>query len=64
MMQGRLKIQAFPYSTRYRCYDVVADPAERRDLGEAACAPLPELAQVAFDGVPGAMPRRRRPVEP
>jgi hypothetical protein len=59
MMQGSLKIQARNFDTRYHCYDVAADPRERRDLGEAACAALVASARDVYGGAPGSIPRLR-----
>ncbi|MCA9622425.1 MAG: sulfatase-like hydrolase/transferase [Myxococcales bacterium] len=52
LMQGPLKLEAREWDDTFHCFDVVADPEEHRDLGERACAPLPEVGRAMF----GAMP--------
>ncbi|MSP24371.1 MAG: hypothetical protein EXR75_04250 [Myxococcales bacterium] len=54
MMQGQMKIEAREWDNAFHCFDVLADPEEALDLGEAACAPLPALARGLFGKMPAA----------
>ncbi len=56
MMQGSMKIEARQWDTEFHCFDLLADPLERNNLGEQACAPLPDLARAIF----GPMPAQSR----
>ena len=47
-MEGSLKALARPEWAKYRCYDVLADPLETKDLGEEACGNLAGLARKTF----------------
>jgi hypothetical protein len=51
-MRGTRKVLAGENDTRWRCYDVAADPAEQQDLGEAACGDLPSIAEAGGRGTP------------
>ena len=53
MMQGSLKIEAREWNHEFHCFDLRTDPLERNNLGEQACAPLPELARELFGAMPG-----------
>jgi glucan phosphoethanolaminetransferase (alkaline phosphatase superfamily) len=52
MMQGALKLEARGWDTEFHCFDLVADPGEEINLGEQACAPLPDLARALFGPMP------------
>ncbi len=52
MMQGRMKIEAREWDNEFHCFDVLNDPEESTDLGEAACAPLPSLARNLIGKMP------------
>ena len=54
MMLGSRKLEAREWDQAWHCYDVLADPLERRDLGPAACGGLAPMADALFGGVPGA----------
>ncbi|MBM4357673.1 MAG: sulfatase-like hydrolase/transferase [Deltaproteobacteria bacterium] len=54
MMQGSRKIEAREWDHEFHCFDLLADPNEALDLGERACAPLPELARGWFGEMPAA----------
>jgi membrane-anchored protein YejM (alkaline phosphatase superfamily) len=54
LMQGPLKIQAREWDDEFHCVDVLADPDEQNNLGEDACAPLPDLARAMFGPMPVA----------
>jgi glucan phosphoethanolaminetransferase (alkaline phosphatase superfamily) len=57
MMQGPMKIEARQWDSEFHCFNLLADPLERNNLGERACAPLPDLAREMF----GLMPVVARP---
>ncbi len=57
LMQGPLKVEAREWDNEFHCFDLSRDPAERHNLGERACAPLPQIARATF----GAMPRQKPP---
>ncbi len=44
-MQGPMKLEAREWDDEYHCFNVAQDPDEQRNLGEQACAPLPDLAR-------------------
>jgi hypothetical protein len=44
-MQGHMKIEAREWDNEFHCFDLLADPFERFNLGEDACAPMPALAR-------------------
>ena len=52
LMQGRLKLEAREWDDEYHCFDVLADPEERFNLGEAACQPLPTMAREMLGPMP------------
>jgi glucan phosphoethanolaminetransferase (alkaline phosphatase superfamily) len=58
LMQGQMKIEARGWDNEFHCFDLLADPFEMENLGEEACAPLPDLARATF----GAMPVRDWPI--
>lgn len=63
LMQGSRKIEAREWDAAYHCFDVLADPDERVDLGERLCAPLPELARKLHHAMPNVTPPGRKPVD-
>jgi hypothetical protein len=52
MMDWPRKVLAGPKDTAYRCFDLAADPGEKNDLGEAACAPLVAAAKARYGMLP------------
>ena len=52
MMQGRMKLEAREWDNEFHCFDLLADPEERTNLGEAACQPLPDIARETFGPMP------------
>ncbi len=58
LMQGSMKIEARGWDNEFHCFDVLADPSESLNLGEDACAPLPDIARATF----GAMPFQDWPI--
>jgi glucan phosphoethanolaminetransferase (alkaline phosphatase superfamily) len=58
MMQGSMKVEAREWNKEFHCFDLAADPLEEVNLGEAACAPLPDRAREMF----GPMPFEEWPV--
>jgi glucan phosphoethanolaminetransferase (alkaline phosphatase superfamily) len=53
VMQGTLKLEGREWDESWHCYDVAADPHEKNDLGEDACAELRGVAQRVYGGPPG-----------
>jgi glucan phosphoethanolaminetransferase (alkaline phosphatase superfamily) len=53
LMRGPLKLEARQWDPGWHCWDVLADPGERRDLGAAACGDLAGQASSVFGGPPG-----------
>ncbi len=54
MMHGSKKLEAREWDHDFHCFDVLADPEEEVDLGERACAPMPDLARAWFGEMPAA----------
>lgn len=52
-MKGTRKLEARAWDPAYHCYDLALDPAEKNDLGAAACGPLEERARSLFGRLPG-----------
>jgi arylsulfatase A-like enzyme len=52
VMRGSLKLEAREWDFDWHCWDVAADPLERRDLGARACGDLQDTAQRLFGGLP------------
>jgi glucan phosphoethanolaminetransferase (alkaline phosphatase superfamily) len=52
LMRGSLKLEAREWDFDWHCWDVVADPFERRDLGARACGDLQDAAERLFGGLP------------
>jgi hypothetical protein len=59
MMWGPMKIEAREWDGEYHCFNVLDDPEELDNLGEDACAPLPELARAMFHVMPNVTPPGR-----
>lgn len=57
LMLGGRKVLATAADDAYKCFDVLADPAERHDLGEEGC---PELVALARQKFGSALPRNLR----
>ncbi|AUX39897.1 hypothetical protein SOCE26_012920 [Sorangium cellulosum] len=55
MMRGTMKLESRAWDTTWHCYDVLADPGERHDLGPAACGDLPRLADAIYGGPAGSV---------
>lgn len=58
-MNGSLKAMIRPEWPNYRCYDVLADPLETKDLGEPACGNLADVARKMFPP-----PKSNHPLHP
>ncbi|MCU0694752.1 MAG: sulfatase-like hydrolase/transferase [Polyangiaceae bacterium] len=52
MMQGSKKLEAREWDGAWHCFDVLQDPAERRDLGAQMCGDLAQLAEGQLGGLP------------
>jgi arylsulfatase A-like enzyme len=52
LMQGPLKLEAREWDDEFNCFDVLADPEERNNLGELGCAPLADIARDVFGPMP------------
>jgi len=52
LMRGSLKLEAREWDFEWHCWDVAADPFERRDLGVRACGDLVDIAQQSLGGLP------------
>jgi glucan phosphoethanolaminetransferase (alkaline phosphatase superfamily) len=63
MMQGPMKIEAREWDGEFHCFDVLEDPLELNNLGEDACAPLPDLARSLFREMPNVAPPGRPEVD-
>jgi hypothetical protein len=63
MMQGPMKIEAREWDHEFHCFNVLDDPEELVNLGEEACAPLPDLARATFFEMPGVTPPGRPVVD-
>jgi arylsulfatase A-like enzyme len=59
MMQGPMKLSAREWDGEYHCFNVLEDPEESRNLGEQACAPLPDLARSIYHVMPNVTPPGR-----
>jgi glucan phosphoethanolaminetransferase (alkaline phosphatase superfamily) len=56
LMRGTMKLEAREWDFDWHCWDVVADPLERHDLGAAACGSLADTATALFRGLPRNAP--------
>lgn len=63
MMQGPMKIEAREWDGEYHCFNVLQDPDELDNLGERACAPMPDLARELFHEMPNVTPPGRPRVD-
>jgi arylsulfatase A-like enzyme len=52
LMRGTRKLEAREWDFDWHCWDVAADPFERRDLGVAACGDLRDVANRLLGGLP------------
>jgi len=52
-MRGAMKLEARAWDPGWHCYDLRADPGERRNLGVEACGALQQLALGTFERLPG-----------
>ena len=52
VMKRTLKLEAQEFDSAWRCYDVMADPSERRDLGGDGCPELRRAAEGFFGKLP------------
>lgn len=59
VMQGPLKLVARHTDSRFHCFDVMADPAEIKDLGEAGCPALFAAGRTLFPVPPVRFGRLR-----
>jgi glucan phosphoethanolaminetransferase (alkaline phosphatase superfamily) len=55
LMRGSKKLSGREWDNVWRCYDVLADPREERDLGLEGCGDLPAVAQRVYGGPPSAV---------
>jgi glucan phosphoethanolaminetransferase (alkaline phosphatase superfamily) len=63
MMQGPMKIEAREWDHEFHCFNVLDDPEELTNLGEEACAPMPDLARATFFEMPFVTPPGRPVVD-
>lgn len=63
MMLGPMKIEAREWDGEFHCFNVLDDPGELVNLGEPACAPLPDLAREIFHEMPNVTPPGRPVVD-
>ena len=59
MMQGPLKLEAREWDNEFHCFNVLDDPDELNNLGEQACARLPDRRNT-FHVMPNLLLRRRK----
>jgi arylsulfatase A-like enzyme len=52
LMQGPMKIEARGWDNEFHCFNLLQDPTESLNLGEDACAPLPDIARATFGQMP------------
>lgn len=55
VMRGHLKLEAREWDNTWHCYDVLADPLEKNDLGVAACGDLVDIAVKRHGGLPSGL---------
>ena len=53
VMRQNLKLAARSGDRDWQCFDVAADPGERKNLGPSACGNLKQLALETFGHLPG-----------
>ncbi len=56
LMQGPMKLEAREWDGEYHCFNVLDDPDELTNLGEAACGPLADLARATYHVMPNVPP--------
>lgn len=54
LARGSLKLVGREWDTTWKCFDMLADPRDERDLGPEGCGDLPKVADQVFGGFPGA----------
>jgi glucan phosphoethanolaminetransferase (alkaline phosphatase superfamily) len=54
VMEGSRKLEGRQWDQAWHCYDVLADPEEKRDLGLEACSDLVRAAEAVYGGPPSA----------
>ena len=52
-IRGWQKVEAREWDTHWLCFDLLSDPKEQHDLGEAACPDLVRFAKTKFARLPG-----------
>jgi glucan phosphoethanolaminetransferase (alkaline phosphatase superfamily) len=52
VMRGSRKVEGREWYAGWRCFDVLADPQETKDLGQAGCGDLMDFANKAFGEPP------------
>ena len=52
-MRKNMKLEARAWDPGWKCFDVLADPLEKNDLGPAGCGDLVDLAQKTYGRLPG-----------
>lgn len=52
VMRGSRKVEGREWYAGWRCFDVLADPQEKNDLGQAGCGDLMDFANKAFGEPP------------
>lgn len=62
IMLGPMKMEAREWDGEYHCFNLKKDPEELSNLGERACAPLPDIARSWFPEMPDATPPGRAKV--
>jgi len=63
MMRGPMKIEAREWDSEFHCFNLLDDPEELTNLGEEACAPMPDLARAMFHEMPNVTPPGRPVVD-
>lgn len=63
MMQGPIKVEAREWDGEFHCFDLISDPDELVNLGEAGCGALPDLARELFKEMPNVTPPGRKEVD-
>jgi arylsulfatase A-like enzyme len=56
VMRGAFKLEAREWDFGWHCWNVAADPLEKRDLGPGACGDLAATANAVFGGLPKNAP--------
>ena len=53
VMRGSLKVEGREWYAGWRCFDVLTDPQEQKDLGPALCGDLMDHAGKLYGEPPG-----------